>query len=224
MIAEDEHKQAIQARKGRERERRQKEILTAANRVFIEKGFFKTTIYDIALEAGLSKPTIYQYFNTKDDLYMSLMLPVIKNINNRLREIYDKIDKKEYRTGAELISDMFESFSYVFYEDPELFVMFMVSQETGVIRVLDESTRQKIVEKGRKGYELGRMILSGAMEQKLLRDVNVYSLADMIWGMFWGVLQLGLIKAKNSNISRTLQPTIELAKGVIIDSMVIKNQ
>ena len=221
MTLENEHKLAIKARKERDREQRQKEILNAAGRVFIEKGFIKATMYDIALEVGLSKPTVYQYFKTKDEIYMSLMIPVIENINNGLKLIYDRIVEKGYTNGSELINDMLNSFLKAFYEDPDVFVTFMIGQETGIVRVLDEDTRKKIIIKGRRGYDLGRNILLAAVNQRLIKEVNIYSLADVIWGIFWGVLHISLIKSQNSNIERTFQPTLELAKSVIINSLVV---
>lgn len=219
----EQRQTAIKDRKERDKEQRRNEILTAANKLFIEKSFFKTTMDDIAINAGLSRPTIYQYFKTKDELYMSLMIPVINSINNRLQNIYDTVKVKKYSKGKDLISDLLQSFEEVLYEDPDLFITFMVSQETGVVRVLDEETRQKIIEKGRMGYVLGRMILSLSMEQKLLKKVNVYSLADLIWGMFWGVAQIGLIKSKDNEINQTLLSTLELAKKTIIDSYALKS-
>ena len=224
MIIENEHKLAIEARKVRDREQRQKEILNAANRIFIEKGFIKTTMYDIAFKAGLSKPTVYRYFKTKDEIYMSLMIPVIENINDGLKRIYDRVVEKKYTGSAKLIDDMLGSFLKAFYEDPEIFVTFMVGQETGIVRVLDEDSRKKIIIEGRRGYDLGRNILLAAMNQKLIKKVNIYSLADVIWGMFWGILHISLIKSQNSGIERTFQSTLELAKSAIINFLVSESK
>lgn len=220
----DIHKLNIQARRNREKEQRRNEILKAANNLFTTKSFVKTTMDDIALSVGLSRPTIYQYFKTKDELYMSLIMPVINNVNDRLEIIYARIENKEYETGSKLISDLVESFSEAFRDDPELFVTFMVSLEAGIVRVLDENIRQKIIENGQKGYILGRKILSSGIRQKLLRKVNVYSFGDMVWGMFWGISQISFLKSKDDNKSDTLTPTLELAKSVLSDSLVIKKE
>ena len=48
-------------------ERRQ-EILVAAKRVFVEKGYDAATINDIAAEAGVAAGSIYRYFENKGDL------------------------------------------------------------------------------------------------------------------------------------------------------------
>lgn len=48
---------------------RRSEILEAATKVFGAKGFEGTRVDDIAAEAGLAKPTVYVYFESKDEIY-----------------------------------------------------------------------------------------------------------------------------------------------------------
>jgi AcrR family transcriptional regulator len=51
----------------------QDQILAAAVKVIIRLGYDKTTMNDIAEEAGLSRRTIYLYFKGKDDLFEELL-------------------------------------------------------------------------------------------------------------------------------------------------------
>lgn len=53
--------------------RRRDEIMAAAKKVFARNGFHATTIADIAKEAGLAYGSVYQYFDSKDDLFHVLM-------------------------------------------------------------------------------------------------------------------------------------------------------
>jgi AcrR family transcriptional regulator len=53
--------------------RRREEIMAAAKKVFARNGFHVTTIADIAKEAGLAYGSVYQYFDSKDDLFCELM-------------------------------------------------------------------------------------------------------------------------------------------------------
>ena len=56
-------------------EERRTQILRAAIKLFSKKGYYRTTILDIAKEAGISSGLIYQYFREKEDvLYLALML------------------------------------------------------------------------------------------------------------------------------------------------------
>ena len=51
---------------------RREEILDAAQRVFVARGFRGTTIADIADEAAIALGTIYLYFPSKEDVFAAL--------------------------------------------------------------------------------------------------------------------------------------------------------
>ncbi|MDH6232821.1 TetR/AcrR family transcriptional repressor of mexJK operon [Mesorhizobium soli] len=53
---------------------RERRILEAALKVFSETGYSGATMDAVAIEAGLSKPTLYQYFASKDALFSGMML------------------------------------------------------------------------------------------------------------------------------------------------------
>jgi TetR/AcrR family acrAB operon transcriptional repressor len=52
---------------------RQQQILDAAAAVIVRLGYDKTTMSDIAEEAGASRRTVYQYFNGKEELFEALL-------------------------------------------------------------------------------------------------------------------------------------------------------
>jgi AcrR family transcriptional regulator len=54
-------------------EERRQQIMEAALACFARKGYHKTTMDDIVAESGLSKGTLYWYFKSKDDLFVSLV-------------------------------------------------------------------------------------------------------------------------------------------------------
>ena len=62
----------IQERKEREKEARREEIISAAEKVFFDKGPANATMDDIAAEAELSKGTLYLYYRTKEDLSIAV--------------------------------------------------------------------------------------------------------------------------------------------------------
>lgn len=55
--------------KGVARADREQQILEVAGRVFGEHGFAATSVADVAREAGISKPLIYNYFGSKEGLF-----------------------------------------------------------------------------------------------------------------------------------------------------------
>lgn len=56
-----------------DKSQRRDQIMAAAKEVFARNGFHATTIADIAKQAGLAYGLIYWYFESKDDLFHSLM-------------------------------------------------------------------------------------------------------------------------------------------------------
>lgn len=55
-----------------DRDSRQDQILEAAMKIFIERGYENTTVDEIAKEAGLSKGSVYWYFKSKLDILFEL--------------------------------------------------------------------------------------------------------------------------------------------------------
>jgi AcrR family transcriptional regulator len=53
---------------------RERRILKAALKVFAETGYSGANMDAVAIEAGLSKPTLYQYFQSKEALFSAMML------------------------------------------------------------------------------------------------------------------------------------------------------
>jgi AcrR family transcriptional regulator len=56
-----------------EKSKRRDEIVDAAKKVFVRKGFHATTIPDIAQEAGLTSGAVYLHFDSTDDLFQELI-------------------------------------------------------------------------------------------------------------------------------------------------------
>src|SRR5260221_5554576 len=63
-----------QSYKDRERQRRENEILNCAEQLFVERGYANLNMDDLANGVGISKPTLYQHFKSKDDLAVRILL------------------------------------------------------------------------------------------------------------------------------------------------------
>jgi TetR/AcrR family acrAB operon transcriptional repressor len=75
---------------GKPNEERERRILEAAGRLIAHYGYDKTTVADIAQEAGISKGAIYLHFESKEDLFAALLMyetnRVLDNILQFIRE------------------------------------------------------------------------------------------------------------------------------------------
>lgn len=58
--------------KERQRQEREQLILQAAEELFLERGFYETSIDDIAARVGIAKGTVYLHFPSKEELLFAL--------------------------------------------------------------------------------------------------------------------------------------------------------
>lgn len=63
---------------------RRSEILAVAEIVFLEHGFEKTSVDDIAARAGASKATMYKYFGNKEGLFSEVLHEIVPDIPGNL--------------------------------------------------------------------------------------------------------------------------------------------
>ncbi len=75
-------------------------IIEAALAIFAEKGFQDTTIAEIARKAGVSEPTIYEYFGTKEALLFAIPEKVSNEGNEALERILPAVKGTEARLRA----------------------------------------------------------------------------------------------------------------------------
>jgi len=83
----------------RRKEARPAELLAAALDLFVERGFAGTRLEDVAARAGVSKGTLYLYFENKEELFKAL---VRENIVERISAARDEVSAFE-GSSAELL-------------------------------------------------------------------------------------------------------------------------
>jgi AcrR family transcriptional regulator len=156
LLKDNEHKSVIRRRKMREKNLRLASILDAAKKVFSAKGYSGATMDEIALEAEISKPTVYQYFKSKDDLFFSLMLPVVEEIGSQLATVKGRLAGRRYRSGSRLISDMFQGLQKSYDMEPDVFRIIQLFQQTGLVQQLNPQIRNSLNEKGAFNFKTAR--------------------------------------------------------------------
>jgi AcrR family transcriptional regulator len=73
---------------------KEKQIIDAAQKLFIVKGFRMTSIQDILKEAKIAKGTFYNYFNSKNECLMAILDTVSEEIKNERMKlvIHEQLD------------------------------------------------------------------------------------------------------------------------------------
>lgn len=73
------------------------EIIHSCIKVFAEKGYHKSTIGDIANEAGVGKGTVYLYFTGKDELFEEMLNYIFCKYYNKIKFILSQNESIESR-------------------------------------------------------------------------------------------------------------------------------
>lgn len=112
-------------RREMERLRKKEEIIDAAEQIYFQKGYNKTTMDDIASELELTKPALYRYFNSKEDLYLAVVLRAVKILKDTMMNYVNKKDKgldKILATGYAYwkFSDEYSDYCHLMIEASEI--------------------------------------------------------------------------------------------------------
>ena len=148
-------------------------LMEKAESLFIEYGYKSVSMNQIAEAAGISKMTIYKYFPTKEELFISVLQLLMDKsydyIDDRLKNIEGIIEKID-----ELLKYGIESsrnYSLVFYKD-----------------IMDNPiiSAKVLQEKKRKSKEIFIDIIRTGKKRGEVRDVDEVFMANMLMALIDG--------------------------------------
>jgi AcrR family transcriptional regulator len=90
----------LAGKRERRKEARPGELLDAALDLFVEKGFAGTRAEEVAARAGVSKGTLFLYFQSKEELFKAV---VRENISGRFKQWNDEFETFE-GTASEMLA------------------------------------------------------------------------------------------------------------------------
>jgi AcrR family transcriptional regulator len=104
---------------------RREQLLLVARKIFAERGFQATTMDDIAKEAGFTKPILYQYFESKIELYREIVNQTAAKLLTTLRDAVDAVDTPRakievaFRVYFEMVVEETDAFRILFIHSHE---------------------------------------------------------------------------------------------------------
>ena len=177
----------IKDRREREKLDRRNAILTAAKDLFWEKGY-EATMDEIADKVELSKPTLYLYFNNKDDLYASIALEGFETLKETFRQVVQS------GVGVEdKVRSMYRGFIAFTTENKEVSrITEFVLSETGRKRVseeLSEKMNRDISEL--LGYAAS--VIQEGMDKGVFDDSeDPLTVSIIVWRSILGLISLAI--------------------------------
>lgn len=108
------------SRKERDFLRHKKEILTAAEAVFSERGYVSATMEEIAQRAEFAVGTLYKFFENKATLYSETILTRMRELEE---EVYQALEIGQ--TPSDKVQSYFQIRIDLFWKNPRFFRLFM---------------------------------------------------------------------------------------------------
>jgi AcrR family transcriptional regulator len=150
-------------------------FIKAAEALFVEKGFENTSVEEIVKRAGLTKRTLYQYFQSKEDLYYAVAL---KGARLLAKACFDALEcGKNARDKIRLINLAHLSF---YKEYPDLFRIL------NYLPANRQNTEASPYYQEVRQIDAARIRSLGALSETALSDGSINPNLDMQRAIFFG--------------------------------------
>jgi AcrR family transcriptional regulator len=98
----------LEPRWRRRKDARPQEILSAALDLFIERGYAATRADDVAAQAGVSKGTVYLYFENKEELFKAVVRESYAPVLQEAVELLDQYEGSNFDLLDEILHGWWE--------------------------------------------------------------------------------------------------------------------
>ncbi|OPY82883.1 MAG: Fatty acid metabolism regulator protein [Smithella sp. PtaU1.Bin162] len=151
-------------------DRRRKQIIQGAVKVFSEKGFHKTTVREIADASGLTMGTMYNYVRTKEDILYICYQHMTDILSEGLRKAVEGLDdtKEELRIILKRNLDLIYE-----YQDTIMFLY----QESGAY---DQDAIHAVLSREMKYVESFEDILRRRFKGQKINEFRLKLAADLL--------------------------------------------
>ena len=201
----------VAERKAREKNQRRRQILDAAKRVFSAKGFSGATVEEIAQQAELSPATLYLYFKSKNELYASLNLTMLR----RLCALVEKVASPAGQDPAQRVRALAQALYELYRFDPLILTNVVHMQSSEALRGLSPDQAAEINRLATQGLRTMAGIFAEGMEQGVFRRHHPVALADVVWAVFSGLVLWEQSKRIFAPDKDHLKPTLDLAMDLL---------
>lgn len=180
-------------------------IIDAARQVFLQYGFFKSTMEDISKAVSKGKSSLYYYFKSKEEIFLIVVEEELKPIREKIEQILESDESPKHKVIAylhfrmEILQRLFDLYSKSRYEYLEHFAYiedfrkrydieecgFIVrlledGQKRGVFSITDVQLTSRALISAVKGYEFPWVIEAGGTDiqrkMETLIDILFYGI------------------------------------------------
>lgn len=167
----------ILERKEREREHRREEIITAAQKVFFEKGLVAATMDEIAEAAELSKGTLYLYYRSKEDLYLAVMIRGM----NILAKMFEETNQPDQPVLSRMVN-LGRAYQEFFRTHTNYFRMFRFFENPLFHTQVSPEMNQLCTESNQRIWKVVIELIQDGIDKGLVRrELSAPEVAVILW-------------------------------------------
>ncbi len=159
------------SRKERERRQHEEEILQAARELFARKGYYNTTLEEIAHHAQFGKGTIYNYFSSKEDLFCGIL-------NGLLDRAVEVAESSIALRGSSREKLTAYAKAILTYSEKNADLFHMIVREVVQLNILEQSARMRnLKDRLHKTWEVLAIPLAEEIKAGKLKSFDAVHLA-----------------------------------------------
>lgn len=170
---------SIVDRKQREKEEKRNLILEAAKDIFLEKGYYETSMRNIAERIEYSPGTIYLYFKEKDEIFHALHEEGFRKLFEQMQTLEHVADPFERLKAMGKVYMSFAQKNKDFYD-----LMFITKAPMNL-----EQNKEKW-EMGCRSFENLQQVIKACIEEGRFKGKDLDYLSFMIWSALHGMCAL----------------------------------
>ena len=160
-------------------------VQDVARRAFAERGFSGATIHDIANRAELSVGAIYLHFRSKEDLFVSLLDDAMRAFRGDLQAVLRRSAPPLLR-----LREVWGLLTRLGQSRPESHRVFPLLHDQGIQRWVSTDVLREINLAAGRAFRVCSAVLQEGIRDGVFRPHDPRAMADVIWAMFLGTVQL----------------------------------
>jgi AcrR family transcriptional regulator len=170
-------------RRRKEQLARRNTIIKAAREVFFAKGFMVATVDEIADRCGLAKGTIYLYFQSKEEIYVSIMAEGMGRLLKELQKAKG-IDARD----DELIELALQAYYRFYLSNRKYFRIMFLSTHPNMQTRVPETLLKGCMDTAVECLGVVRDLVQKGIEKGIYRKVDPWVVANILWATVSGII------------------------------------
>lgn len=197
------------SRMAQERVARMELILDRAEQLFVDKGYAATSVNDIAEAADFSRTSIYQYFGSKEEIYLHILERYTDLLTERVREA---------ASGSPTVPGKIRAFldeiRRMIREKPNFFEMYFIQRHQVEPR-LSAELKGRLNAKRRRLENVFREFYRRGIERGEVRRIRFKDASNLFFAQIMGMMLLHEYYGEEFDV--TLEEHLEMSLQIYLE-------